>query len=82
MSCNALLLFVDEFAHVVDDTVYGGILVDTEEQQRVTVAVQKIIACSTTGGYIPQYNDKASLSGCLTQTCFITKLHSILVSSI
>ena len=71
--------------NVADDVVYGGIVADTQhqqQQQRVRVAVQKIIACSTTGGYIPQYNDKALLIGCSTETHFITKLHTILVSCI
>ena len=69
--------------NVTDDVVYGGVMADTQHQQQcVKVAVQKIVACSTTGGYVPQYNDKASLTGCLTKTHFITQLHTILVSCI
>ena len=67
--------------NVTDDVVYGGIMADTQhQQQRVRVAVQKIMACSTVGGYVPQYNDKASLTGCLTNTHFIAQLYTIMVS--
>ena len=66
-----------------DDTVYGGIVVNTGQQQvNVSVAVQTILACTTMGGYVPQYQHKTSLSGCLTRTHFITDLYTILVSHI
>lgn len=69
--------------NVTGDVVYGGIMANTQHQQQcVRVAVQKIVACSTTGGYIPQYNNKALLTGCLTNTHFITQLHTVLVSCI
>ena len=69
--------------NVTDDVVYGGITADTQhQQQRVRVAVQKIVACSTTGGYVPQYNHKASVTGCLTKTHFIAQLYTIMVSCI
>ena len=48
----------------------------------VTIAVQKIVVCSTTGGHIPQYNSKHSLTGCLTDTHFITKLYLVMVNRV
>ena len=68
--------------YVADDTICGGIKIDTQHQQHVDLAVQKITACSTMGGYIPRFNQQASLSGCLTHTPFITKLYTIFVSHI
>ena len=67
-------------AHTVaDDPVYVGIKLDDTDDQNITVAVQKMVVCSTTGGYIPQYNSKGTLTGCLTDTHFITKLYIIMV---
>lgn len=65
-----------------DDLVYGGIEIDVHYQQHVTIAVQKIVACSTACGYVPQYDYKASLTGCLTDTHFITELYTIMVGHI
>ena len=64
--------------YVVDDTICGGIKIDAQPQQRVDLAVWKITACSSTGGYIPRFNQQASLSGCLTRTPFITELYTYL----
>lgn len=62
-----------------DDLVYMGIKIDDADDQNITVAMQKMVVCSTTGGYIPQYNSKGTLTGCLTNTHFITKLYTIMV---
>ena len=49
------------------------------QQQHVSIEVLKIVACLTSGGYVPQYSDDASLSGCLTHTHLITQLYTIMV---
>lgn len=83
VSSSAGLSSVNELVYIVaDDTIFGGIKIDTEHQQRVNLAVQKVIACSTMSGYVPQFNQQASLSGCLTHTPFITKSYTILVSHV
>lgn len=66
--------------NVADDWLYGGIKINTQDQQHVTVSVQKVVVCSTMGGYMPQYDYKTSLTGCLTDTQYITKLYTVMVS--
>jgi len=65
-----------------DDPVYVGIKIDDTHNPDVTITVQKIVVCSTTGGHIPQYNSKRSLTGCLTDTHFITKLYLVMVNRV